>query len=623
MKTLMEYLKNYAHSQAQAPIFKLAHGAELTYGLLYSSMQAFAAFLREQGITRQKRVAVILPSGPEFAAAVLSISACAVCVPLNPASTSSELEGLLSWLRVDAVVLPANSIHEATCRKCGLPVLPMHFSLSGESGDFAPERASVAAQFDDWAQPDDIAIVFHTSGTTAKPKIVPITHRNLCSPLPQYIRYFNLSERDSIISATPLFHAFGIHIMLTTTIASGGSVIFLPDYSVETMLAGVRDYRATRFGAVPVVLDSLADHVRRRELPPEPTGLRYIHTGGAAIKPETLLCVEAYFAAPVIVGYGLSELGVTLTASPLPPQDRAVESVGHVIHSEVAIVDETMAGLPPLTCGEVVVRGPAVFAGYENDPQANAASFAEGWFRTGDQGYFDHAGLLFITGRFKEIINKGGQKIAPMEVDEALQRLAGVRDAVCFPIPHGRLGEDVAAAIVLQGGAQLNDTDIRRMLRAELSEFKIPGKIVFIDAIPQNANGKILRNSLYATLVAQTPELFCKGVYAAPQTAMEAELVEMWQPLLGLEAVCVREGFFSLGGDSLQAAVLLAQVQARWQVDLPVSVLLEAGTICELAARISDRLSPLDPLVAIQPRGTAPPLFFIHAVTAISCSIFT
>ncbi len=611
-KTIIDYLSEQALKQPQASVIISPLCEDLTYDRLYLHVQTTAAILQSQGIHRQSRIAVIFPSGPELATAIVTILTCAVCVPINPDYSAEEIKASITLLKVDAVILPEGSVHFDVCFKLGLTIFVVYRNPAEPAGLFQLGDLKSEGCIEDLPGLDDIAIIYHTSGTTSVPKVVPLTHRNLCYPIQPYIEHFGLTSRDRTIGPIPLFYTFGVAQMLKMTIAFGGSVVFLPEYSIKTMLAGLKEYKATRFAAGPATLDVVAEYIKKTSLPPEEYFLRFILTGGAAIKPATAAALEAYFKVPVIASYGMSEIGEALAVAPMPPRKRFLESVGVVLHGEMAVMDDNGCILPPGKQGEIAARGPGVFSGYENNEEINKEAFAYGWFHTGDQGYIDTDGYLFITGRLKEIINKGGQKVSPLEVDDRLLRLPGVKEAACFPCPHPNLGEDVAAAVVLDTNALLSAGDIRRMLRATLANFKVPNRIIFVDDIPKN-NGKVKRNNLYKLLYECEPEKFGQGRYIAPRNSLESELAEIWQEILHQEKVSVEDDFFALGGDSLQVIILLIEIEERWGKVFPPSVIMEAGNIAGLAAIISaDRA--VDKLVTIQPEGSMPPIFCIHSI---------
>lgn len=613
-ETIYEHLKEQARLQAEIPFFVATGCPPLTYARFLSHVQSLAAVLRSCGIGRQHRVGVILPNGPELGGLILAVSSCAVCVPLNPNYSAAEVMAILPQLRVETVILPPGSAHLESCRKLGLAVLEARREAHWPAGIVSLGREAAHSGEVEWGRPEDVAIIYHTSGTTARPKVVPITHGNLCQPLSAYSAHYRLTPQDRAMGSTPLFHAFGVTVLLTTTIASGGSVAFPPDYSAAALCSGLEEHRATRLAAVPAMLDSLADHVERNGPSPGGHCLRMIQTGSNALNLATAARLEDFFGVPVLSGYGMSEIGVTLTGHPLPPRPRIMESVGLALFGEVGVMAEDGRLLPTGEQGEIVTRGGGVFSGYEDNEAANAEAFSNGWLHTGDRGYVDAEGYIFITGRFKEMINRGGNKVSPAEVDEALLQLPGVRDAACFPVPHPRLGEDLAAMAVRLPGMHLNAGDVRRLLRERLADYKIPNRIIFVDAIPKNDIGKVQRKALAGLLAEKDAREAAARPFVGPRNAVEAALAEHWQEALGLGQVSVDDDFFALGGDSLQAVILLTEIEVRWGRAMPVSVLMERGTIAGLARLILEDEAQLDPLVVIQPAGTQPPLFCLHAL---------
>jgi acyl carrier protein len=314
----------------------------------------------------------------------------------------------------------------------------------------------------------------------------------------------------------------------------------------------------------------------------------------------------------VIETYSSTEAG-RIAGTPLPPVRRKPGTVGLPVKDEVAILSADDRVLPPGECGEVVIRAAPIFSGYENDPAANAQCFVDGWFRTGDEGVFDADGYLTITGRIKDIINRGGEKITPSEVDGALKDHPDVVAAVTFPVPHATLGQEVAAAVVPAQGAELTDETLTRFLRGRLAPFKVPRRFVIVDEIPNGAAGKIQRRSLAEAfgLVTDSSKIRPVAIDERQPTALEGKLQRLWADALGLERVGLHEDFFMLGGDSLQAVELFLQVERQLGWRHPRSVLFEAGTVAKMAQRIEESI-PSPCLVPIQPRGDRPSFFCVH-----------
>jgi thioesterase domain-containing protein/acyl carrier protein len=336
-----------------------------------------------------------------------------------------------------------------------------------------------------------------------------------------------------------------------------------------------------------------------------------LRAGAGRLEPSVAQELEEVFQVPVIQAYSSTETSF-IACEPLPPKQRKRGSVGLPGNAKVAIVDEHGKQLPPNTAGEVVVSGSKIFDGYESNSQANAEAFRDGWFRMGDLGYFDENGYLFLTGRIKEIINRGGQKVSPSEIEAAIIELPGVVTAAAFPVPHPTLGEDVAAAVVLKPGSTLDVKTLSAALREMLGETKLPRRILFVDEIPKGATGKIQRNRLAAAfgLDGPAPQSGKGGVAATPT---ERTLLHIWADTLKLPTVPVDENFFSLGGDSLLAVELFLRIEETMGRRLPRAALFEASTVAEMA-RYIDAAWPARCLVPIQPGGERPPLFCVHDI---------
>jgi acyl-CoA synthetase (AMP-forming)/AMP-acid ligase II/aryl carrier-like protein len=293
--------------------------------------------------------------------------------------------------------------------------------------------------------------------------------------------------------------------------------------------------------------------------------------------------MEELFKVPVIEAYGMTEAAHQIASNPLPPAERKLGSVGNAAGPEVAIMGASAGLLPPGERGEIVVRGPNITSGYEKNTAANATVFTEGWFRTGDQGYLDEKGYLFITGRLKEMINRGGEKISPREIDEALLDDPDILQAVAFAVPHPTLGEDVAAAVVLGADRQLTEPMIRESLVERLAAYKIPSRIIIVDEIPKGATGKLQRIGLAEKFADQLG-----AGWSAPQGEIEAKLAQVYAEVLGVEQVSTTENFFTLGGDSLRAFQVIARIRAALDVNLSIGTIFMKPTVFELARVIQE-----------------------------------
>ncbi len=453
------------------------------------------------GVGRGDRVAIVLPNGPEMATAFLSIASGATTAPLNPAYRAEEFEFYLSDLDARALVIlegmdtPARTVAAAL----GIPVLSLVPDPHGPAGGFAlrPEHTHhptpIAPGF---AERDDIALVLHTSGTTARPKIVPLSHRNITTSANNICRVLQLGPDDVCMNIMPLFHIHGLIAATLSSLAAGGSVSCTPGFNALKFFQWLDEVRPTWYTAVPTMHQAILSRASRNIDSIRAGRLRFIRSSSASLPPQVMQQLEDTFGVPVIESYGMTEAAHQMASNPLPPAPRYAGSVGLAAGPEVGIMDESGLLLPPGAVGEVVIRGDNVTNGYENNPVANASAFTNGWFRTGDQGALDEAGYLRLTGRLKELINRGGEKISPLEVDAILMDHPAVEQAVTFGIPHSVLGEEIAAAVVLRAGASTTERDIRDFAAVRLASFKVPRRVLFVTEVPKGATGKVQRIGL-------------------------------------------------------------------------------------------------------------------------------
>jgi oxalate---CoA ligase len=470
----------------------------LTYAGLRGLVEQTISSLNKLGIGRNDRVAIVLPNGPEMAAAFISIASGATSAPLNPAYRTDEFEYYMRDLCARALVVEESSGVAAidAAKKLGIAVLTLTpdpkrgaggFTLSGGT-EGAPARPGPAAS-------SDIALILHTSGTTSRPKIVPLSHNNVATSADNIARGLAFTENDRGLNVMPLFHIHGLTAGLLAPLSRAGSVYCTPGFNAFKFFAWMEDTEPTWYTAVPTMHQAIlarAGH-NRDVITRHP--LRFIRSSSSALPPQVIAELEATFHAPVIEAYGMTEASHQMASNPLHGT-RKPGSVGLAAGPEVAIMDEAGNLLSAGDIGEVVIRGDNVTAGYENNPKANAKAFVNGWFRTGDQGVQDADGYIRLTGRLKEIINRGGEKVSPREVDEALMDHPAVLQVVTFAVPHDKLGEDVAAAVVLREGATATEQELRSFLSQRLAAFKTPRKILFLAEIPKGATGKLQRIGL-------------------------------------------------------------------------------------------------------------------------------
>ncbi len=468
----------------------------LTYGALRDLCTRTVAALNGLGIGRGDRVAIVLPNGPEMAAAFLAIGSGATTAPLNPAYRAEEFTFYLTDLRAKALVVlhgMASDAREVAAR-LSIPVLDL---VPGEAaGDFTLQGGEAGnAAKPGLAWPEDEALVLHTSGTTARPKIVPLSQANICASARHIARTLDLAPDDACLNIMPLFHIHGLMAAVLASVASGGAVVCTQGFDALRFFRWLDEERPTWTTAVPTMHQAILGRAERNADIIARARLRFLRSSSASLPGPVMLQLEQVFAAPVVESYGMTEASHQMCSNPLAGP-RKPGSVGMPAGPDVAVMDDDGALLPPGAVGEVVIRGPNVTAGYEANPEANAKAFTNGWFRTGDQGAFDADGFLTLTGRLKEIISRGGEKVSPLEVDGVLSGHPAVAQALCFGIPHTKLGEEVGAAVVLRDGMACTERELRDFAALHLADFKVPRKVVFLDEIPKGATGKLMRIGL-------------------------------------------------------------------------------------------------------------------------------
>ncbi len=475
----------------------------LSYRDLRAQVGLTIASLNNLGIGRNDRVAIVLPNGPEMATAFLSIACCATTAPLNPAYTQDEFDFNLSDLETRALVVLQGTDSPAVgaARKRKIQILELCADQDQPAGIFTLKAEQASPQSmpanGGLAGPDDVALVLHTSGTTSRPKIVPLSHSNVCASVRNIQNTLRLKSADVCLNVMPLFHIHGLMAAVLATLGNGASVFAAPGFDALRFFNWLDQAQPTWYSAVPTMHQAILARSKRNQEIIERTNLRFIRSSSSSLPPQVLLELEKTFGVPVIEAYAMTEASHQMTCNQLPPGKRKPGTVGCAAGPEVAIMDESGPDLLPRgQTGEVVIRGDNVTRGYENNPQANSECFIDGWFRTGDQGVMDKDGYLTITGRLKEIINRGGEKISPREVDDVLMDHDAIQQVVTFAMPHKSLGEEVAAAVVLRDGATADEQDIRSFASERLASFKVPRKVVIVDEIPKGATGKLQRIGL-------------------------------------------------------------------------------------------------------------------------------
>ncbi len=596
----------------------------LTYGRLRKNIVETVKQLNSMGYGKNDRIIVVLPSGPEMAVTFLSIASGFTCVPLNPGFTEHEFKNYLEDIKPKAVLTLADSDSPiiAIAKNIGLPILRILttpaegaglFHIAGDNGDFLAPSG--------FAGPDDIALILLTSGSTYRPKRVPLTHLNLCSSAMDFISSFNLTKNDRCLAIVPLFYINGLCSVLFSSLAVGGSVVCTPGYDQEKFLDWLNEFKPTWYSAVPTIHKVILEQSRTFPAPLA-SSLRYIRSAGSALPDQVRLDLEHMFNSTVLEGYGMTECP-RISGNPLPPGVRKPGSVGVPgIGVQVAIIGEDGKFLPAGQSGEIVISGPSVMKGYYGEDELNLRSFVNGWFKTGDQGYFDKDGYLFINGRIKELINRGGEMISPIEIENVLASHPNIKEAVVFSMPDEILGEIVAAAIVLRDSINADPDEFRSYIARYISYTKVPYHIFFIDKIPKLPSGKVQRNGIlnYIKQLNRISDSISRREIPADQQLNnnERQMQNIWEESFGRSPISVNDNFFNIGGNSLIAVQIFAKIDTRFKIRLPFDTIIMSPTIRQLSLFL-DRTDakPLSGrIVPLQPNGTKTPLFCIHTIGA-------
>jgi len=593
-----------------------ADGRVISWQRLLEQITETRSALRRAGIGPHDRVALALPNGPTAATAFLAVAASAGCAPLNPASTAEECDFYLSDLKATVLITApgaARGAEDAASRR-GIPILLCQEDRAHPGRFMLDIPQGIANAADGFPDPDCVALYLYTSGTTSRPKLVPLRHRNLVASALNMVRTLELSPSDRCLNLMPLFHIHGLVGGLLAPLAAGGSAICPPSLRPGDFFRWFEAAHPSWYTAVPTMHRLIVGEAKDNAAIIERNPIRFVRSSSAPLPPQLLEQLQQTFSAPVLEAYSMTEAAHQVACNPHGAGRQKRGSVGISAGPEIAIMDQAGCLLPPGASGEVVIRGPSIMTGYEDNPNANAAAFTNGWFRTGDLGHLDSDGYLTLVGRLKEQINRGGEKIAPLEIDYAFLAHPDVVEAATFGFPHASLGEEIAAAVVVRPKADATPEQLQAFLRGRLAEFKIPRRIMVVDAIPKGPTGKLQRADLHRRLNVGTPPARAETIgHDAGNPELRRKLLRLWRDLLQSEDIGMDDDFFENGGDSLLAVQMLVDVEKIVGRSVPDSIFMENSTISKLVRCLSGsaELQP-HPLVRIQNGDARPPLFFFH-----------
>ena len=533
-------------SPSAEALLEPGHGT-LTYAGLMDRIDLYRTQLIAKDVRPGDRVGIQLPHGIETICWLLAVMDFAVAAPLDPHLTPRERTFTISNLHLNWLI-DSNGIHPNQ-----------------------RQRPASAAP--------DLAMLLQSSGTTARPKKVPLTHANLLKNLHNVLRILGLNATDRCFNMMPLFHLHGIFFGLLVPLASGGSVV-CPAQSIPEFPWWMEKYLPTWYSASPTFHQAVLDHTNSSPSLMRQNRLRFIRSSAGPLSAALNRQLEEALETPVIQGYGMTEC-VHISCNPLPPGERRTGSVGIGTGPEIAILHEMELVTTAGQTGEIVIRGDEVIENYEG-LEVQDSSFYKGWLRTGDLGYLDSESYLHLTGRVKEMINRGGQKISPLEVEEVLVEHPAVSKAASFPIPHPRLGEDGAVAIVLNEGYETTEKELRIFCGTRLSSYKVPGYMIFVEDLPKTATGKLIRRNL--------AQMFDPSIHRKASdnnnlgSNEERQVAAIWCEVLKMPHIERWDNFFHLGGDSILATYMISRVRKVFQVDLPLSRIFEMPTLEEFCS---------------------------------------
>jgi acyl-CoA synthetase (AMP-forming)/AMP-acid ligase II/thioesterase domain-containing protein/acyl carrier protein len=608
-QTLIDSIRRNAANNSAAPAIVVPNRPSLSYSALLLQVEQFGSELRRVGIGTRSRVAVAISDDAELAIAIIAISCSAAVIPIDPKLTRAEIEDLFSACKIDALVAAEDT--NITVREVAARHGASLFLASSREGSFGLTLCALSGEGsanDVFVRPNDPALILRTSGTTGRPKLVVVTHENLLSMAMRLQGWFNLGPSDRVLCVMPLHYAQGLKVSLFSPLILGGSVAIPLRSPKFTFFYWLRELRPTWYSAGPTFHHQVLDAGRSLRGSNFSHSLRFIFSGAAPLADSQRAKLEALFGIPVLDAYGLSEAGA-VAANSIDPRGRRRGTVGKFRRGELAIQTDDGRIVDKGGPGEIVVRGAGVSPGYINCSETSYSVSDDGWFKTGDLGRIDDDGFLTICGRIKEIIVRGGEKVSPAEIDAALLNHPAVADVAAFAVPHPRLGEDIAAAVVIQPGASATPQELRLFLRDTLSAFKLPRRIHLVDSLPKGTTGKIQREKLsqtFGNLPKKTSDLHWR-------TTLEIEIAEIWQKLLNCQNIKPEDDFFELGGDSLLAAQMLIEIERLTGMSLPETLLFDNTTVRDLANSVvpSRRYDDQNLLLQLQPGTGGKPFIFL------------
>ncbi|WP_084530820.1 non-ribosomal peptide synthetase [Burkholderia sp. WSM2232] len=585
-RTLKQLIDMWFPAQRTATAIIVPGEIVLSYEGLAALVARLRQLLLEEAISPRSRVGLVAPRGWQGLAGFLAISSLGACAPLNPSARPAEIESDITQMGLDVIVgMDCDASIAAAAVDLGIQFIQMS-SESIVSKIDSPHMYALPSFTDAYEpEPLDTALLMKTSGSTGKPKVVELTHSNILASTQAIATMFSLGPKDRCLNLMPMFHVHGLLSASVASLIGGSSVVCVRSFDANATIDYVGRLSPTWITAAPTMHLAILRQLDARgsKMPASSNALRFVRSSSAPMPFDVIQRLEDAYGAPLIETYGLTESSSLIASNPLPPGKRKVGSVGQPVGAEIRVLDAKMVDARAGEVGEVVVRGPSVITQYSTaGDQSNA--FHDGWLRTGDGGYLDSDGYLYITHRLKEVIKRGGNQVVPTEVDAHLRKHVGVLEAVTFAIAHPTLGEDVAAALVVETAATFDVTQVRRRLAEQVSLYKVPSHLYLVAELPKNHMGKIVRKDV-AKFCSCIPDEGARS----PSGPTEQLLHDIWCDWLRVGSLHVTANLFLAGADVILARGVSDEIHRNINVRLSPRELFLAPTIEQQALIIGER----------------------------------
>jgi len=558
-KSLLGYVRHFSVRYPDHIVFQSPVRPSMSYIQLYQTLQQLREDFAFAGIQTQEHVALWVSTAPEYALASIALSDGAVCVPFSTQTTLHEAKQFFKNIGIHALVTDESDRSPIVLFALEMGVKVVFISTQNDKpcGTFtitSPLNKTLKL----WPSlhSTNTSFAFQTTGSTAQPKIVPITMEAIVEASRAMLKTLELGTHDRCLNFLPLHFIHGLVTSVYVPLLGGGTVVFPGHFERNAFCTWVEKYKPTWFSASPAIYSDILKCSDEQLQALENNSLRFIRVGSAPISNQQMLALEALFKAPLIEAYGMTE---TLVVTCNPVRQRKIGSVGKPITSKIKLVDPSGRPCKPSQTAAIWVKGKTITKGYIDNPKANQEAFKDGWFATGDLGWMDEEGFLYLVGRTKDMINKGGQKIAPADIENILACHAGIEEAVVFALPHPVLGEDIAAAVIFKPHHTYHENEIKRYMSTLVSPHKIPQKIIAVTDFPRSENGKVIRHKLLELL--REDILTSSSLSSAISVKEEEAYVKRhFEEILKKEGIAVNEDFFALGGTSLDVAALISLI---------------------------------------------------------------